>query len=73
MLSLNQIAFGQIYLFPKIQLAIIHFNFKLIFKITPKVGAPLIPLQHKLQVLVSHFFGAKCVTSYAIFLLVYTG
>ena len=35
----------------------------------PKVGVHPIAFQHKLQVLVGHFFGAKCMTSYATFLL----
>ena len=31
-------------------------NFSLVFKITSKVGVRPIPFQHKLQLLVSHFF-----------------
>ena len=31
-------------------------NFSLVFKITPKVGVRPIPLQHKLELLVIHFF-----------------
>ena len=31
-------------------------NFSLVFKITPKVGVYPIPLQHKLELLVIHFF-----------------
>ena len=40
-----------------------------VFKITTEVGVHSIPFQQKLQLLASHFFRAKFVTSYEIFLL----
>ena len=44
-------------------------NFSLVFRITSKAGVRSIPFQQKLQLLVSHFFRAKCVTSHETYLL----
>ena len=44
-------------------------NFSLVFKITPKVGVCPIPFQLSYSFWSATFFRAKCVTSYATFLM----
>ena len=63
----NLIAFNTIYLLPTSNSCLGHFS--LVFKIIPKAGVRPILFQHKFQLLISHFFRAKCVTSYETFLL----